>query len=148
VRYLHLAAVLLVTACGQAGDPDPREADIVVESTGLEDATLAATSWWYAATRSEVAFNVVSACSAGHVCVRIHFGALAGGEAGLTSYPLGHPEASETTVSEDLDPELVGITVAHELGHVLGLPHDDGVMTAVMNDATWTLPSDWTRQAQ
>jgi hypothetical protein len=77
------------------------------------------------------------------VCVRIHFGELAGDEAGVTRYALGHPEVSDTTVSRDLDPDLLGITVAHELGHVLGLAHDDGVMTAVMNDATWALPSVW-----
>jgi len=148
VQYHRLAVVLLATACGQEPDLDPREADVVVESAGLEEATVAATSWWYAATRSEVAFNVVDACSAGHACVRVRYGRLAGDEAGVTKYALGHPEVSDTTVSEALDPDLIGITVAHELGHVLGLAHDDGVMTAVMNDATWTLPSEWTPQAR
>jgi hypothetical protein len=148
VRYLRFAAVLLATACGQAEDLDPRDADVIVESAGLESATVAAASWWYGATRSEVAFNVVGACSAGHVCVRVRFGVLAGGEAGRTTYPLGHPEASDTTVSEDLEPDLLGVTVAHELGHVLGLSHEDGVMAPVMNDATWALPSEWLPRAE
>lgn len=146
MQYHRLAIVLLATACGQAPELDPREADVVVESAGLEEATVAATSWWYGATRSEVAFKVVDACAAGRVCVRVHFGALAEDEAGVTKYPLGHPEVSDTTVSEALDPDLLGITVAHELGHVLGLPHDDGVMTPAMNEASWALPSEWTPQ--
>lgn len=148
MQYLLLSAVLLATACGQAPDLDPRDADLVVESAGLESATIAATSWWYGATRSEVAFNVVGACSSGHVCARIHFGALAGDEAGVTTYPVGHPEDSDTTVSTELDRDMLGITVAHELGHVLGLAHDDGVMTAVMNEATWALPSEWAALAR
>lgn len=143
MQYLVLSLVLLATACGQAPELDPRDADVVVESAGLEGPTAAATSWWYGATRSEVAFNVVDACSSGHVCLRVRFGELAGDEAGVTTYPVGHPEDSETTVSEGLDPDLLGITVAHELGHVLGLAHDDGVMTAVMNEATWALPTEW-----
>jgi hypothetical protein len=142
-RHIGLSVVLLLTGCGQAPELDPRNAAVVAESAGLEGAVWTATSWWYEATRSEVAFHVADACSADKACVRVRFGALPEGEAGVTKYPIGHPEVSDTTLSDELAPELAGITIAHELGHVLGLAHDDGVMAPIMNDARWVLPGEW-----
>lgn len=146
MKQLGFGILLFATACGQAPDTDPRHADVVVESAGLDAAAVQATSWWYGATGAEVAFSVVGGCAPGRVCARIHLGALAPTDAGMTEYPVGHPEEPDTTVAEGLDPDLLAITIAHELGHVLGLAHDDGLMTAVMNDATWKLPSEWGRR--
>lgn len=139
-----LALALWSTACGAARPgEDPRRADVVVESPDLTEPLLRAMAWWYQITDSEVAFNLVDACGADHVCERIRVGSLPADEAGHTSYPVGHPEDCTTTVVPDLDPSLVDINLAHELGHVLGLGHTDGVMTSFIDHANWKLPSEW-----
>ncbi len=143
MKALCFGLFVLVSACGAAPDRDPRHADVVAESPELAAAASRAASWWHDATGSEVAFQVVAECSPDRACEHLHVGKLPADEAGSTEYTIGHPEESETTISDHLDPALLDITVAHELGHVLGLAHDDGVMTAVMNDATWKLPKEW-----
>lgn len=145
MKWLGFSILVLATACSGAPDRDPRHADVVVESAELESAVSRGTSWWYEATASEVAFSVVGECSPERVCERIRVGELPSDQAGDTTYPVGHPEDSTTTISGALERDLVDITVAHELGHVLGLAHDDGVMSAVMQHATWALPSEWSR---
>lgn len=143
MKHMGYSAMFFVLGCGAAPDQDARHAEVVVEATALSSAAARAVRWWHVSTEAEVAFTVVDACTAGHVCVHVHTGELEKGAAGLTAYPVGHPEDCDTTVSSTLEPRLQDITVAHELGHVLGLAHDDGVMTADITDATWDLPTEW-----
>ena len=143
MKVLCVALFGLVTACGAAPDRDPLHADVVVESAELVQAASNAVFWWYGATGSSVAFEIVGECSPDHACERHHLGDLPTEEAGSTEYPIGHPEDSNTTISNRLERALLDITVAHELGHVIGLRHDDGVMTARVNDASWKLPTEW-----
>lgn len=142
-RTASFLIALTLSACGAPPPGDPRHADVVVEDEELRAVVLSAASWWYEATDSDVAFRVVDECTPGVVCERIRLGELPADEGGITSYPIGHPEDVTTTISASLDPDLREIDVAHELGHVLGLGHTDGVMTSSLNDATWKLPTEW-----
>ncbi|HVU04088.1 MAG TPA: hypothetical protein VHE30_20160 [Polyangiaceae bacterium] len=142
-RTVPFLVAMTLTACGAPSPGDPRHADVVVEDEELRGVVLEAAGWWYEATDSDVAFRLVGSCAPDVVCERIRLGELPADEGGLTAYPVGHPEDVSTTISVSMDPALRKIDVAHELGHVLGLGHTDGVMTPSLNDATWTLPSEW-----
>lgn len=129
--------------CGAPDSPDPRHADVVVESPGLAAPTMQAATWWYSASGTEVEFNIVDRCAEGWVCVRVFLGDVPPDDGGTMTYPAGHPDDCTVRVSTAIPEARWPLVMGHELGHVMGLPHSSGIMAPWEEYITWELPAGW-----
>jgi hypothetical protein len=80
----------------------------------------------------------------------VQWGSVEGNTGGYTKhFGNGHPERAEVTLVEATDVHAVYRFAAHELGHVLGLAHDEAprsimypTQPGMTTDMTFVLPSD------